>query len=91
MIDAHPHIGTNKLPKIVENIRENILKCGGEIHFESRVVDFVISSGKIQSIRLQNDKELDVQRVILATGHSARDIYYLLHRKHIPFNKLGDF
>ncbi len=83
LIDAHPHIGTNKLPKIVENIRETILEYGGEIHFESRVVDFVISEQKLKAIRLQNDIEMPAERVILATGHSARDIYYLLHKKEI--------
>ena len=83
LVDAHPHIGTNKLPKIVENIRETILKYGGEIHFESRVVDFIIKQQKLQAIRLQNDIEMSVQRVILATGHSARDIYYLLNKKEI--------
>ena len=83
LIDAHPHIGTNKLPKIVENIRETILKYGGEIHFESRVVDFVIKQQKIMAIHLQNNIEMSVERVILATGHSARDIYYLLHKKEI--------
>ena len=83
LIDAHPHIGTNKLPKIVENIRETILKYGGEIHFESRVIDFVITKQKLKAIRLHNDNEMPVERVILATGHSARDIYYLLHKKKI--------
>lgn len=83
LIDAHPHIGTNKLPKIIENIREAILSHGGEIHFESRVIDFIIKSGKIQAIQLQNNKEMTVNSVILATGHSARDIYYLLDRKKI--------
>jgi len=83
LVDAHPHIGTNKLPKIVENIRETILKYGGEIHFESRVVDFLISDQKLRALRLQSDIELPVERVILATGHSARDIYYLLHKKKI--------
>ncbi|PHS64029.1 MAG: FAD-binding protein [Flavobacterium sp.] len=81
LVDAHPHIGTNKLPKVVTNIRETILKYGGEIHFETRVTDFVIKANKIKAIRLLNDKELAVERVILATGHSARDIYYLLHKK----------
>ncbi|MGV8946688.1 MAG: NAD(P)/FAD-dependent oxidoreductase [Lutibacter sp.] len=83
LIDSHPHIGTNKLPRIVENIRETILKYGGEIHFESRVVDFVIKDHKIQAIKLQNETEIPVEALILATGHSARDIYYLLHRKNI--------
>ena len=83
LIDAHPHIGTNKLPKIVENIRETILRHGGEIHFKSRVTDFVIKDNKLQAIQLQNGTEMAVDRVILATGHSARDIFYLLHQKNI--------
>jgi uncharacterized FAD-dependent dehydrogenase len=83
LIDAHPHIGTNKLPKIIQNIRETILKYGGEIHFESRVVDFIIIENKLQAIRLKNEIEMPVNAVILATGHSARDIYYLLHKKNI--------
>jgi len=81
LVDAHPHIGTNKLPKVVTNIRETILKYGGEIRFETRVIDFIIKANKIKAIRLLNDEELTVERVILATGHSARDIYYLLHKK----------
>ncbi|MBT8300333.1 MAG: FAD-binding protein [Maribacter sp.] len=83
LIDAHPHIGTNKLPKIVQNIRETILASGGEIHFETRVTDFVIKNKKLQAIILQNGDEMVVNRVILATGHSARDIFYLLKQKDI--------
>ena len=83
LVDAHPHIGTNKLPKVVTNIRETILKYGGEIHFDSRVADFIIKNNVIQALQLQNGKELTVNRVILATGHSARDIYYLLEQKKI--------
>jgi len=83
LIDAHPHIGTNKLPKIIENIRENILKFGGEIHFETKVTDFVIKDNKLQAIQLHNGKEMAVNSVILATGHSARDVYELLYRKEI--------
>ena len=83
LIDAHPHIGTNKLPKVVQNIRETILKYGGAIHFETRVVDFTIKNNKIEAIQLQNGNEMMANRVILATGHSARDIYYLLHKKRI--------
>ena len=86
LIDAHPHIGTNKLPKLVQNIRETILNHGGEIHFETKVVDFIIKENKLKAIQLQNNKEMAVNAVILATGHSARDIYYLLHRKNIVFN-----
>ena len=83
LVDAHPHIGTNKLPKVVTNIRETILKYGGEIHFESRVTDFVIKDNKLKAIQLKNETEMPVNAVILATGHSARDIYYLLNRKNI--------
>jgi hypothetical protein len=64
LVDAHPHIGTNKLPKIIENIRENILKFGGEIHFETRVVDFIIKNNKLQAIQLQNGSEMAVNSVI---------------------------
>ncbi|MGC1471411.1 MAG: FAD-binding protein [Psychroserpens sp.] len=83
LVDAHPHIGTNKLPKVVQNIRETILKFGGEIHFETRVIDFNIKNNLIKSLMLHNGNELDVNKVILATGHSARDIYYLLHDKNV--------
>jgi len=83
LIDAHPHIGTNKLPKIIQNIRETILNFGGEIHFETRVTDFIIKNNKLQAILLQNENEMTVNSVILATGHSARDIYELLHKKNI--------
>jgi uncharacterized FAD-dependent dehydrogenase len=83
LVDAHPHIGTNKLPKIIQNIRETILKYGGEVHFETRVTDFVIDNNKLKAIILQNGKEMAVNSVILATGHSARDIFELLHKKEI--------
>ncbi len=83
LIDAHPHIGSNKLPKIVANIRETIIKHGGAIHFDSHVTDLILEKGKIQGIIVNDEKEHLCPRVILATGHSARDIYYLLHRKGI--------
>lgn len=83
LVDAHPHIGTNKLPKIIQNIRENIIEYGGEVHFETRVVDFSIKDNEIKTILLQNGDEMPTERVILATGHSARDIFYLLKNKNI--------
>ncbi len=83
LVDAHPHIGTNKLPKVVQNIRETILNNGGEIHFNTKVTDFVIKNNKIEALLLKNETELATQRVILATGHSARDIYQLLDDKKI--------
>lgn len=83
LIDAHPHIGTNKLPKVVKNVRETILKYGGEVHFETRVTDFTLKSNKITALQTQNGDEFCVEKVILATGHSARDIFYLLNNKEV--------
>ena len=83
LIDAHPHIGTNKLPRVVKNIRETILKFGGEVHFETKVTDFIIKRNQIIALQLNDKKEFSVTKVILATGHSARDIYYLLDKKNI--------
>lgn len=83
LVDAHPHIGTNKLPLVVQNIRETIIKHGGEVHFETRVTDFGIKENLIKTLQLNNGAELEVDEVILATGHSARDIFYLLHDKQI--------
>ena len=83
LIDAHPHIGTNKLPKIVQNIRDTILAHGGEVHFNTKVTDFIIVNNCLKSIILNGEKEMDVLKVILATGHSARDIFYLLDSKKI--------
>ncbi|MCB0546568.1 MAG: FAD-binding protein [Phaeodactylibacter sp.] len=83
LIDAHPHIGSNKLPKIVANIRETILHYGGEIHFDSPVTDFLIEDGRLRGVVVNEREEYRGEAVILATGHSARDIYYLLHRRGI--------
>ncbi|WP_411274375.1 NAD(P)/FAD-dependent oxidoreductase [Daejeonella sp.] len=80
LIDARPHIGTNKLPGIITSIRDSILNAGGEVHFDSRVTDLIISDGKLTGVNCA-DKSFKGKSVILATGHSARDIYYLL-RKH---------
>ncbi len=83
LIDTHPHIGTNKLPGIIVAMRETILRCGGEVHFETRIDDIEINSGKISSITTAKGDRIDVKAVILATGHSARDIYRLLHRRNV--------
>jgi uncharacterized FAD-dependent dehydrogenase len=83
MFDAHPHIGTNKLPKIIEGIRENIVNHGGEIHFNSRVVDLLISGGVITGVATATGEKIPGEGVILATGHSARDIFHLLREKGI--------
>ena len=83
LIDAQPHIGTNKLPKIITNIRETIESNGGEIHFNTKVVDFIISNSKIDGVVTQNGDKILAKNTILATGHSARDIYTLLNEKEI--------
>ncbi len=82
LVDTHPHIGTNKLPRIIQAIRETILKSGGEIYFQHRVSDFVIEEDRIIGV-MANDIQFNGEAVVLATGHSARDIYRLLDSKKI--------
>ncbi|MCB0401550.1 MAG: FAD-dependent oxidoreductase [Flavobacteriales bacterium] len=82
-IDAHPHIGTNKLPKVVEAIRQTILDHGGEIHFNTKVSDLIIENQEIKGVATNSGTIYLANQVILATGHSARDIFYLLHGKGI--------
>jgi uncharacterized protein len=83
LVEAHPHIGTNKLPQIIQDIREKIIECGGQVLFETRVTDFVIKNNEIQGIVTQKGDIISANKVILATGHSARDIFELLERKKI--------
>lgn len=83
LIDARPHIGTNKLPHIITAIRETIQDAGGDVLFDAKLTDFIISDGRIKGIVINQDQELLANSVILATGHSARDIYELLHQKNI--------
>jgi uncharacterized FAD-dependent dehydrogenase len=82
-IDAHPHIGTNKLPGIITAMREQIIKCGGEVHFEQKMVDFIIENNELKGIKTQNESIFHADDVILATGHSARDVFELLYKKNI--------
>jgi len=81
LIDSHPHIGTDKLPAIIGAMRQTILDAGGEFHFNRRISDFLIQNGKIKGVEDKNGDRFEAQAVILATGHSARDIYELLHKK----------
>jgi len=83
LIDARPHIGTNKLPQIISAIRETIESAGGEVRFDSKLTDFLIENGKIKGVVINQAQEILADSVILATGHSARDIYELLHAKNI--------
>ncbi len=81
LVDARPHIGTNKLPHIIRAMRSTILEYGGEIHFNSKVVDILESFGNVKGVLLASGEQLLADHVILATGHSARDIFELFHRK----------
>jgi uncharacterized protein len=83
LVDAHPHIGTNKLPMVVAALRNQILKSGGEIRFDSKVTDLILGKGEIKGVVLENGQELLGKGVILCTGHSARDIFELLQNKNI--------
>lgn len=83
LVDAHPHIGTNKLPQIIQDIREKIIECGGQVLFETRVTDILIKNSEVQGVVTQNGDRIESNKIILATGHSARDIFELLDRKKV--------
>jgi len=83
LIESHPHLGTDKLPQIITNIRNTIIDCGGEIRFDAKLTDIKLSYNKISEITINDSEKMSVSALILATGHSARDIYELLHRKNI--------
>ena len=83
LFQAHPHIGTNKLPIIISSMRDEIIKYGGEVYFEKKLVDFEISNNKIETVITSDGDKINADQVILATGHSARDIYTLLYDKNI--------
>ena len=83
LIEAHPHIGTNKLPKIIQDIREKIIEMGGKVLFETRLTDIIIKNNEVQGIVTQAGFTILSNKIILATGHSARDIFELLDQKNI--------
>ncbi|QTN33674.1 FAD-binding protein [Akkermansiaceae bacterium] len=90
LTDAHPHIGSNLLPNVVKAMRQSVIHHGGEVHFQARVSDFLISAGRIRGAITADGREFLADAVILATGHSARDVYRLLAEKgvlmeHKPF------
>ena len=82
LVDAHPHIGTDKLPRIIESMRNTILECGGEVHFETRMDALIIEHNKVLGIQT-NTGQTFMGPVILATGHSARDVYRWLNANHV--------
>jgi len=87
LIDAHPHIGSNLLPNVVKAIRQSITDAGGEVRFEAKVTAFLIENGKMQGLVINDAEEITGDAVILATGHSARDIYRLLDRHEISLEQ----
>ena len=89
LYQSHPHIGTNKLPQIITAMRQQITDCGGEFLFEKKVVDLLIQDQKIRSVKTADGNSFDADAFILATGHSARDIFELLHQKQILIEAKG--
>lgn len=83
LVDARPHIGTNKLPQIITAIRETILNAGGEVRFDAKVTSLLVEFGKIKGVQLATGENIIAGAVILATGHSARDVFELLHHQNI--------
>lgn len=81
--DAHPHIGTNKLPHIISAMSEAIRQCGGEIHFDTRVTELMLSGGSLTGLKTADGKSFKCKALILATGHSARDVFQMLHESGI--------
>ena len=86
LYEAHPHIGTNKLPHIITAMREKIVECGGKVLFEKKLTDFTLQNHRITSVTTADGDELHGDAVILATGHSARDIFQLLHDKNLQIH-----
>ena len=83
LVEAHPHIGTNKLPAIIQDITKAIIENGGEVLFDSRVVDILVKDNEVGGVLLKDGRKIGAKKVILATGHSARDIFELLYNKNI--------
>lgn len=88
LVDAHPHIGTDKLPRVIENMRNTILECGGEVHFQTRMDALLIEGDQVTGITTDTGKELHGP-VILATGHSARDVYRWLYSNGVELEAKG--
>ncbi|MBR3514369.1 MAG: FAD-binding protein [Bacteroidaceae bacterium] len=93
LADAHPHIGTDRLPRVIENMRNTILRCGGEVHFQTKMTALILQADKvvgIQALQQEECRQLEfLGPVILATGHSARDVYRMLAAQHIDIEAKG--
>lgn len=88
LVDAHPHIGTDKLPRVIENMRNTIIQCGGEVHFETRMDALLIEKDEVKGIETNTGKTF-LGPVILATGHSARDVYRWLAANNVEIEAKG--
>ncbi|GAA4732225.1 NAD(P)/FAD-dependent oxidoreductase [Flavisolibacter ginsenosidimutans] len=86
LYEAHPHIGTNKLPHIITAVREKIVECGGEVLFQNKVTDFILKDAEAKGVVVNKSDKIFGEAIILATGHSARDIFHLLHQKKIEIH-----
>lgn len=89
LYEAHPHIGTDRLPTIIKNMRETILKYGGEVHFDTKVSEIAIENKRVRGVGCTDGRIFSADYVILATGHSARDIYHILHKQGIALEAKG--
>lgn len=93
LADAHPHIGTDRLPAVIEAMRNTIIRCGGEVHFQTKMTELILSDGKVlgvNAIDANDEQELSFMGpVILATGHSARDVYYYLNNANVRIESKG--
>ena len=90
LCDAHPHIGTDKLPRVIENMRHTILRCGGEVHFQTKMTRLILEDDKVVGVEAQNNAQLSFRGpVILATGHSARDVYRYLAEAKVEIEAKG--
>ncbi len=89
LYEAHPHIGTDRLPEVIRRMTETVTGCGGEIHFETRLSGIEISCGRVAGVSCANGDRYSARNVVLATGHSARDIYHLLNNQGIALEAKG--
>lgn len=89
LYESHPHIGTDKLPEIIKNMRNTIINYGGEVHFETKVTEMIIVGSAVKGVRTENGGIYESDAVILATGHSARDVYEMLNKQGIALESKG--
>ena len=89
LIDSHPHIGSDRLPSIMKNIRQTIIRCGGDVRFQTKVNDLIISDGEVKGVVTADGSQITGNSVILATGHSARDVYRALARDGVRLEAKG--